>query len=100
MRHRVLLGDRSAHRHARQVEAGQPEPGHERLEVGGHLAAGVRPRRRAGPADPAVVVTDHAQARGHEVVHLIRPNEREAHRLLAPAEVFEGKLYLGGELVA
>jgi uncharacterized protein (DUF488 family) len=39
-------------------------------------------------------------ARGHEVVHLIRPGERENHRLFDDTEIREGKLYLCGALVA
>jgi uncharacterized protein (DUF488 family) len=39
-------------------------------------------------------------ARGHRVVHLIRPGKRENHRLSDDAEAREGKLYLCGHLVA
>jgi uncharacterized protein (DUF488 family) len=39
-------------------------------------------------------------ARGHEVVHLLRPHHAQRHRRLAEAEVRGGKLYLCGELVA
>jgi uncharacterized protein (DUF488 family) len=39
-------------------------------------------------------------ARGHEIVHLIRPRESEPHQLYLESEVREGKLYLCGELVA
>lgn len=39
-------------------------------------------------------------ARGHTVVHLIRPGKREHHRLSDDAEARDGKLYLCGELVA
>ena len=73
VRHRVFLGDGTAHRHPRQVEARQPEPGDERLQVRGHLTAGVGARRLTGPADAAVVVADHAQARPDEIVHLVDP---------------------------
>jgi uncharacterized protein (DUF488 family) len=45
-------------------------------------------------------VAELLAARGHEVVHLIRPGEREAHRLSADAEVRDGKLFLCGSLVA
>jgi uncharacterized protein (DUF488 family) len=38
-------------------------------------------------------------ARGHDVVHLIRPGEREAHRLHAESEVRAGRLYVCGNLV-
>ena len=46
------------------------------------------------------LISDLLVARGHEVVHLIRPGERERHRLFDDAEVREGKLYLCGSLVA
>ena len=39
-------------------------------------------------------------ARGRPVVHLIRPGEREAHRLHPEADVRDGKLYLCGAPVA
>jgi uncharacterized protein (DUF488 family) len=39
-------------------------------------------------------------ARGHEVVHLIRPGERELHVLRKEAEGREGRLYLCGHRVA
>jgi len=39
-------------------------------------------------------------ARGHEVVHLIRPGQRDPHRPWDEAEYREGKLYLCGRLVA
>jgi uncharacterized protein (DUF488 family) len=39
-------------------------------------------------------------ARGHEIVHLIRPRESEPHQLYLESEVCEGKLYLCRELVA
>ena len=39
-------------------------------------------------------------ARGHEIVHLIRPGEREPHRMHRQSEVRDGRLYLCGELVA
>ena len=39
-------------------------------------------------------------ARGHTVVHLIRPGKREHHRLSDDAEVRDGKLFLCGQLVA
>ena len=46
------------------------------------------------------LIADLLVARGHEVVHLIRPREREPHRLFDEAEIREGKLYLCGALVA
>jgi uncharacterized protein (DUF488 family) len=39
-------------------------------------------------------------ARGHQIVHLIRPGEREPHRPHRAAEVRDGRLYLCGEPVA
>jgi uncharacterized protein (DUF488 family) len=39
-------------------------------------------------------------ARGHEVVHLIRPGESQAHRMYDESMVREGKLYLCNEAVA
>ena len=39
-------------------------------------------------------------ARGHEVVHLVRPGERQRHRLYDESEVRDGRLYLCGRLVA
>ena len=39
-------------------------------------------------------------ARGHEVLHLLRPGETQPHRALEGAEARDGKLYLCGELVA
>jgi uncharacterized protein (DUF488 family) len=38
-------------------------------------------------------------ARGHEIVHLIRPRERQSHRLFEGSEIRAGKLYLCGALV-
>ncbi len=46
------------------------------------------------------LISDLLVARGHEVVHLIRPGRREAHRLLDEAEIHGGKLYLCGAEVA
>ena len=70
---RVLLGDDAAHRHPGQVEAVQPGGAHHRVQVGGHLGAGVGAGRLAGPAHAAVVEADHAQARGQERVELVGP---------------------------
>ena len=39
-------------------------------------------------------------ARGHEVVHLLRPGRREAHKLYDESELRGGRLYLCGSLVA
>ena len=46
------------------------------------------------------LIADLLVARGHEVVHLIRPREREPHRLFDEAEIREGMLYLCGSIVA
>jgi uncharacterized protein (DUF488 family) len=45
------------------------------------------------------LISELLVARGHEVVHLIRPRERESHRLFDESEIREGKLYLCGALV-
>ena len=47
-----------------------------------------------------LLVSDLLGARGHEVVHLLRPGEAQKHRLSDRAEARHGKLYLCGELVA
>jgi len=41
-------------------------------------------------------VSDLAVAGGHEIVHLIRPGERQPHRLHPEAELRNGRLYLCG----
>jgi uncharacterized protein (DUF488 family) len=46
------------------------------------------------------LIADLLVARGHDVVHLIRPGETELHRLSAGAEVREGSLFLCGVPVA
>ena len=46
------------------------------------------------------LISDLLVARGHDVVHLIRPHEHQRHRLFDEAEIREGKLYLCGTLVA
>jgi uncharacterized protein (DUF488 family) len=46
------------------------------------------------------LISELLVARGHDVVHLIRPGERESHRLFDDSEVREGKLYLCGAEVA
>jgi uncharacterized protein (DUF488 family) len=46
------------------------------------------------------LIADLLVARGHTVVHLIRPRERQPHRLFDEAEIREGKLYLCGAVVA
>lgn len=46
------------------------------------------------------LISELLVARGREVVHLIRPGEREPHRLHPEAEVRDGNLYLCGALVA
>jgi uncharacterized protein (DUF488 family) len=45
-------------------------------------------------------ISELLEARGHEVVHLIRPGEREPHRMHRQSDVINGRLYLCGELVA
>jgi uncharacterized protein (DUF488 family) len=45
-------------------------------------------------------ISELLAARGHEVVHLLRPGESESHVPLEEAEVRDGKLYLCGHLVA
>jgi uncharacterized protein (DUF488 family) len=39
-------------------------------------------------------------ARGHTVIHLMRPGRREPHKLYDESEVRDGRLYLCGSLVA
>jgi uncharacterized protein (DUF488 family) len=46
------------------------------------------------------LIADLLVARGYEVVHLIRRDEREPHRLFDNAEIREGKLYVCSALVA
>ncbi len=46
------------------------------------------------------LIADLLVARGHEVVHLLRPHEARHHRLSDVAEARGGTLYLCGELVA
>ena len=46
------------------------------------------------------LIADLLLARGHEVVHLLRPHEARPHRLSDDAEARTGLLYLCGELVA
>lgn len=46
------------------------------------------------------LISELLVARGHDVWHLIRPDEREPHRLSENAEARGGRLYLCGELVA
>lgn len=45
-------------------------------------------------------ISELLAARGHEVVHLLRPGVSEPHVLLDEADVRDGKLYLCGEPVA
>jgi uncharacterized protein (DUF488 family) len=45
------------------------------------------------------LISELLVARGHEVVHLIRPGERQPHRLFDGSAIREGKLYLCGALV-
>ena len=46
------------------------------------------------------LIAELLAARGHDVVHLIRPHEFNPHRPAKEAEYRAGKLYLCGELVA
>ena len=46
------------------------------------------------------LIAELLAARGHDVVHLIRPRERRPHRASADVEARDGKLYLCGEFVA
>jgi uncharacterized protein (DUF488 family) len=45
-------------------------------------------------------ISELLAARGHEVVHLMRPHEAQRHRPLEEASYRDGRLYLCGELVA
>jgi uncharacterized protein (DUF488 family) len=46
------------------------------------------------------LIAELLNARGHDVIHLVRPNEYERHVPWEEAEIRDGKLYLCGELVA
>lgn len=46
------------------------------------------------------LIAELLAARGHEIVHLLRPDEVESHRLYGESDVRDGRLYLCGELVA
>jgi uncharacterized protein (DUF488 family) len=46
------------------------------------------------------LIAELLAARGHTVVHLIRPHERQPHRPWDEASTREGRLYLCGALVA
>jgi uncharacterized protein (DUF488 family) len=46
------------------------------------------------------LISELLVARGHDVVHLLRPGESQRHRLYDESEVRDGKLYVCGELVA
>jgi uncharacterized protein (DUF488 family) len=46
------------------------------------------------------LIAELLAARGHDVVHLIRPHEYKPHRPADEAEYRAGRLYLCGELVA
>jgi uncharacterized protein (DUF488 family) len=46
------------------------------------------------------LISELLTARGHEVLHLLRPHDARPHRLSDDAEAREGRLYLCGELVA
>jgi uncharacterized protein (DUF488 family) len=47
-----------------------------------------------------LLVADLLTARGHDVLHLLRPHEVRPHRLSEVAEARDGCLYLCGSLVA
>jgi uncharacterized protein (DUF488 family) len=46
------------------------------------------------------LIADLLVARGHPVVHLIRPGETQQHQLGFDGEIRDGRLYLCGHLVA
>jgi uncharacterized protein (DUF488 family) len=46
------------------------------------------------------LVAELLAARGHQMIHLIRPGESQPHRMYDESMVREGKLYLCGEAVA
>ena len=46
------------------------------------------------------LIAELLAARGHEIVHLIGPHERQPHRLYDESDVRGGRLYLCGRLVA
>ena len=46
------------------------------------------------------LIADVLTARGCEVIHVLRPGERERHQLSTQAEIRAGSLYLCGEVVA
>jgi len=46
------------------------------------------------------LIAELLAARGYEVVHLVRPRQRQPHRAYDEAEYRGGKLYLCGSLVA
>ena len=46
------------------------------------------------------LIAELLAARGHDVLHLVRPHEVERHRFYAESDVRDGRLYLCGELVA
>ena len=46
------------------------------------------------------LIAELLTARGHTVIHLIRPAERQRHRLSDDAEVRDGRLFLCGAAVA
>jgi uncharacterized protein (DUF488 family) len=46
------------------------------------------------------LISELLVARGHEVIHLIRPGERQPHALFDESEIREGTLYVCGSQVA
>jgi chromatin segregation and condensation protein Rec8/ScpA/Scc1 (kleisin family) len=84
-----------------------PEPAGEGEPSGAELAAAL------AEADPCLMcaetdwrrchrrlISDLLTAREIEVVHLVRPGERQPHELWPEAEIRDGRLYLCAEVVA
>ncbi len=46
------------------------------------------------------LIAELLHARGHEIVHLIRPRQRQPHKLYDESDVRDGKLYICNALVA
>jgi uncharacterized protein (DUF488 family) len=46
------------------------------------------------------LIAELLAARGHDVLHLVRPHEVDRHRFYDESDVRDGRLYLCGELVA
>jgi uncharacterized protein (DUF488 family) len=123
---RTLAGASIAYRHA--VELGgrrSGEPGEERfgcIRTGAFRSYAARMGRpewqdalAAAIGEPAPclmcaetpwwrchrrLIAELLHARGHEVVHLLRPHDSQPHVPMEEAETLDGKLYLCGTLVA